>query len=65
MTSEKVNNPQDSTNQTNQQRPQLFTDTLKRAILMVIIHWKWVVASLIICLGLGSRYPLHENRLQR
>lgn len=54
MTSEKVNNPQDSTNQTNQQRPQLFTDTLKRAILMVIIHWKWVVASLIICLGLGE-----------
>lgn len=39
-----------------QQHPQLFTDTLKQAALMVIIHWKWVVASLIICLGIGEAY---------
>lgn len=39
-----------------QQHPQLFTDTLKQAALMVIIHWKWIVASLIVCLGIGEAY---------
>lgn len=39
-----------------QQHPRLFTDTLKQAALMVIIHWKWVVASLIVCLIIGEIY---------
>ena len=39
-----------------QTHPQLFTDTLKQAALMVIIHWKWVVASLIVCLAIGEAY---------
>ena len=51
MTSEQVNNPQESTEQTeNQQSSKLLRD----ALLMVIIHWKWIVASLIICLGIGE-----------
>lgn len=61
MISEQVNNSQKATHNKaaegkNQQRPQLFTDTLKQAMLMVIIHWKWVVLSLIVCLGLGEAY---------
>lgn len=39
-----------------QSHPQLFTDTLKQAALMVIIHWKWVVGSLLVCLAIGEAY---------
>jgi tyrosine-protein kinase Etk/Wzc len=56
MISEQINTNAKAPKGKTQQHPQLFTDALKQAALMVIIHWKWVVASLIICLGIGEAY---------
>ena len=59
MKSGNISNPEEYKD--NQLDAQAETDNIKQYLVSLLINWKWIVLSLIVCLGLGMAYVRYTN----
>lgn len=59
MKSENISNPEESKDK--MLDLQAETDNIKQYLVSLLINWKWIVLSLIVCLGMGVAYVRYTN----
>ena len=59
MISGNINNPEENLDK--KQGTQAETDSMKQLLVSMLINWKWIALSLIVCLGIGMAYVRYTN----
>lgn len=59
MKSGNINNPEENLDK--KQGTQTETDSMKQLLVSMLINWKWIALSLIVCLGMGMAYVRYTN----
>lgn len=59
MKSGNINNPEENLDK--KQGTQAETDSMKQLLVSMLINWKWIALSLIVCLGIGMAYVRYTN----
>ncbi|EGN58008.1 tyrosine protein kinase [Hallella multisaccharivorax DSM 17128] len=61
MTLDKTQNNTMNTETGKQPSSMLFTDSFKQRLIDIMLNWKWVILSLIVCTGLGEAFIRYSN----
>ena len=59
MKSGNISNPEENTDK--KLNLQAESDTIKQYLVSLLINWKWIALSLIVCLGIGMAYIRYTN----
>lgn len=59
MISGNINKPEENLDK--KQGTQAETDSMKQFLVSMLINWKWIALSLIVCLGIGMAYVRYTN----